>query len=211
MTLLENFIKNAKSHGVCMDISSFERTPYNLYCLDRMGKFIDCNESEAKTFGFAKQDDLLGLSAFDIAPENIAVCYQQNNQEVIKEEQPKITTEPVLLANGKEINFLSYKVPFRHLSNKILGIIGISFPINGSWLNENELAGSSLKKSNPLSPRQMECLYYLSRGMTIKQIAKALILSPKTVEHHLDAIKLKLNCRTRYELVTKAFEILQLI
>lgn len=56
-----------------------------------------------------------------------------------------------------------------------------------------------------LSKRQSECLYYLTKGMSIKQIAKKVNLSPRTVSHYLDAVKIKLNCTRRSDLIEKVF------
>ncbi len=36
-------------------------------------------------------------------------------------------------------------------------------------------------------------------------IARALNLSPRTVEHHLNAAKIKMNCLSKEELITKAW------
>ncbi len=58
--------------------------------------------------------------------------------------------------------------------------------------------------SNQLTDRQADCLYYLVNGMSIKQIAKRLILSPRTVEHYLEAVKMKMGCESRVELFEKA-------
>jgi DNA-binding NarL/FixJ family response regulator len=55
-----------------------------------------------------------------------------------------------------------------------------------------------------LTSQQFKCLLQLVRGMTVKQIAATLELSPKTVEHYLDAVKNKLNCSSRYELISLA-------
>jgi DNA-binding CsgD family transcriptional regulator len=55
-----------------------------------------------------------------------------------------------------------------------------------------------------LSDRQLDCLYYLVKGMTIKEIAKEMSLSPRTVEHYLEAIKIKLNSHSRVDLFEKA-------
>jgi DNA-binding CsgD family transcriptional regulator len=52
-----------------------------------------------------------------------------------------------------------------------------------------------------LSKRQLQCLYYLSRGKTLKEIAKILNLSSKTVEHYLEITKSKLKCSKRSELI----------
>jgi LuxR family quorum-sensing system transcriptional regulator SolR len=63
-------------------------------------------------------------------------------------------------------------------------------------------------RENPLlTDRQVDCLYYLMNGMTAKQIAKRLNLSPRTVENHLEAIKVKMNCYSRIELFQKGQEL----
>jgi DNA-binding CsgD family transcriptional regulator len=56
----------------------------------------------------------------------------------------------------------------------------------------------------PLSERQTECLFFLLRGKTAKEIAKILNISPRTTECHLEEIKYKLNCATKSELIEKA-------
>lgn len=57
---------------------------------------------------------------------------------------------------------------------------------------------------NKLSQRQKECLYFLVKGMTYKEISKQMNLSPKTVEHYLEYTKNKLNCHNRTELIKMA-------
>ena len=52
-----------------------------------------------------------------------------------------------------------------------------------------------------LSKRESECLLQLSLGKTAKETARALDLSPRTVEFYLNNIKEKTDCRTRTELV----------
>lgn len=55
-----------------------------------------------------------------------------------------------------------------------------------------------------LTDRQTDCLLYLVKGMTIKEIAKELNLAPKTIEHYLTTVKTKLNCHSRSSLITRA-------
>lgn len=54
-----------------------------------------------------------------------------------------------------------------------------------------------------LTSREKECLFELSSGKSAKRIARALSISPRTVEVHIDNIKRKLECRTRLEIVSK--------
>ncbi|HEY8659547.1 MAG TPA: LuxR C-terminal-related transcriptional regulator, partial [Hanamia sp.] len=56
-----------------------------------------------------------------------------------------------------------------------------------------------------LTKRQEDCLFYLAQGFTIKKIAHTLSLSPRTIEHYLENIKVKLNCYSRDELIQHAF------
>jgi DNA-binding CsgD family transcriptional regulator len=47
---------------------------------------------------------------------------------------------------------------------------------------------------NRLSPREIECLKYYYNGFTASQTSARLYISPRTVEHHFESIKNKLNC-----------------
>jgi DNA-binding CsgD family transcriptional regulator len=58
----------------------------------------------------------------------------------------------------------------------------------------------------PLTQKQELCLFLLIRGKTMKQIATILGISIKTVEDHLDSIKIKLNCHSKTQLIEKAIE-----
>jgi HD-GYP domain-containing protein (c-di-GMP phosphodiesterase class II) len=55
------------------------------------------------------------------------------------------------------------------------------------------------RRANPceLSDREVEVLGLLARGMTNKQIAERLVVSPRTVQHHVAHIYLKIGRRTR--------------
>lgn len=51
-------------------------------------------------------------------------------------------------------------------------------------------------------PQQMKCLQILLRGASIKEVARQLMLSPRTVEHHLEKIRKKLGYQTNRKLVS---------
>jgi DNA-binding CsgD family transcriptional regulator len=66
----------------------------------------------------------------------------------------------------------------------------------------------SVTRQNPfgLTPRQLETLTLLAKGMNNNQIAEELFISPRTVEHHISAIFKKLEVDSRPEAVALAWE-----
>lgn len=56
--------------------------------------------------------------------------------------------------------------------------------------------------NSKLSSRELDVLSYLSRGKTAKEIGMQLAISRRTVEHHIENIKIKTNCNSKAELIS---------
>lgn len=52
-----------------------------------------------------------------------------------------------------------------------------------------------------LTSREIECLRHLSQGLSARETAERLHISRRTVEKHLDNVKLKFNCHKKVELM----------
>jgi DNA-binding CsgD family transcriptional regulator len=52
-----------------------------------------------------------------------------------------------------------------------------------------------------LSKRETECLFYLSKGNTVKEIGKSLSISPRTVEVYIENAKMKTQLKSKVELL----------
>jgi len=68
---------------------------------------------------------------------------------------------------------------------------------------------NALGKSSPdhdLTPRQLDVLRMLAEGLTSKEAADRLSLSPRTVEMHVARLMQRLNCRTRPEAIQTAMQ-----
>ena len=57
-----------------------------------------------------------------------------------------------------------------------------------------------LAQQNSLTKRELQCLSYLSAGNTAKEIARTLNIGHRTVETHINSIRLKTSCQTKKEL-----------
>jgi ATP/maltotriose-dependent transcriptional regulator MalT len=60
-----------------------------------------------------------------------------------------------------------------------------------------------------LTPRERDVLALVARGLSNGDIAKTLVISPKTAEHHVSRILAKLGARTRAEAAVQAAQFLQ--
>ena len=55
-----------------------------------------------------------------------------------------------------------------------------------------------------LTPREQQCLHWMSQGLHDKQTAKTLGISPHTVREHIESAKQKLGVETRGQMTLKA-------
>ena len=201
--------------NVQVDIDSYLDLPYDVYLLDMDGKYLECNAIQAKRLGLANKADVIGqsLNNFDFLNAQEVEDIKLNNYAIKKTKKPKVIIEKFTFIEKVSQSMLSHKMPFYDKLGKVIGVFGLS--IN---LNDNQSLFSDL--SNPVknnsafsfnlpsrqvkvSPRERECLYYLMRGETAKEIARRLNLSPRTIEFYIENMKKKFSCSNRIELIAK--------
>ncbi len=64
--------------------------------------------------------------------------------------------------------------------------------------NHRQLNNSPFAK---LSRRELQCVYFYSRGMSANAIGQKLGLSGRTIEDYLERAKNKLTCANKFELI----------
>ncbi len=197
-----------------LNLNCLQELPFiHLYSKDRQGKYIGSSNSQARNIGYKNGQDLFGLTDNDLCVADDAAIIRRNDERVMMQQTPIFYTENVTTLNGDKFNGMSYKFPLRSRSKKTIGIIGASLltEMNGKYLLDMKLAMCSnkqeRKETERLTTREIDCLYYLVRGMTAKQIADTLKLSKRTIEHYLINVKAKLSCTSRFELVNQALKL----
>jgi DNA-binding CsgD family transcriptional regulator len=162
------------------------------YVKDNLGvyQFVSPNILE---FFNMNANNILGLSDFDLPEKN------ENVLAWIEEDKRILSTgKAEYVINALSINGVNrwqrtYKSPLYNRHGKIQGISGASV-----FISQESLI--------PITKQQTACLRLLALGSTYKKIGHELGLSAKTVEHYLEAVKMKLNCNSREELIMQAIE-----
>jgi DNA-binding CsgD family transcriptional regulator len=208
----------------CHIDNMLESAKASVYWKDKKGKYLGLNTgfTDYLCDSQLQPSDIVGSTDRDFIWAEEAPILEKNDQEVIYTATTKTIVEPCRSFENKVKLFLSHKSPLRSRQGKIIGVFGISYILDGCpgtsdmlkalGFPANLIAFNLLNPvpnyafENQLTRRQIDCLFYLVKGFTVKQIAKQLSLSPRTVEHYLDAIKIKLKCESKIDLIEKAFQ-----
>jgi DNA-binding CsgD family transcriptional regulator len=122
------------------------------------------------------------------------------------------------------MNFLSLKMPWYDLSGDIIGFFGFGLMLGVHSMAtglqnilDTQLFMPTLQKHSLhlpikagqvyLTQREKEILYHAVRGNTARKTAEATNLSPRTIEHYLETLKMKFNVSNKTDLIAKAIDI----
>lgn len=206
-------------------VGSILNLPLSVYFIRADSINVNVNEHDAKLCGFDSVNNAIGKLCFSGFTTKSAEISTQNDNIVMTSQKTKISEEDVVLSKGN-INrpTLSIKLPWYDDENTVIGLFGCSIimgqhPLaeslsiisNLGILNSPEhtshYIGTEINKTY-LSKRQFSCAKLLLSGMTQKEIAAQLNLSPRTIESYIENLKSKLLCRNRTELILKLAEVL---
>jgi DNA-binding CsgD family transcriptional regulator len=81
------------------------------------------------------------------------------------------------------------------------------FYLNFSWLilflMKERIPEKAENYSNTLTNKEIECAYWLKKGLTAKEIAREMEISYRTVDKYVHLLKNKLHCRNKSHLISK--------
>jgi DNA-binding CsgD family transcriptional regulator len=196
-------------------------SPNHAYIKDAKGAYLESNLAQTISFGLKKSSDVIGMTDKDFLSESEASTLRTTDTNIIKSERPIIAAEICTFPNKAPTIMISHKMPLKNKAGKVIAVFGTSTPLENLLSNGSEsfspfqeiqatlisfLLPQKINQVKILSKREKECLQYLTRGMTAKQIARILNLSPRTIEFYIENMKNKLECHNRIELVAKAIQ-----
>ncbi len=209
------------SYNTGHTVASLMKLPFNFYFLNMAGETLHMNDQCVEVCGFESVSDSVGKSLFSVSESESAQRLINNCSEVITTNKIKIFEENNVRKDGVSLQFLSIKSPWYDANNNIIGLFGCSIVLGKQSLSEALLKISELGLLNPsgftinstfvpnikqgneqLSERESLCVYHVCKGFTVKQVAKILDISPKTVETYIERAKQKLHCQNKAELIS---------
>ncbi len=102
-----------------------------------VGVFVACNEAMEEVLGI-KEEELIGLTEYDINSEKDAEAYIRSNKIVLETRKPKETISTRTDENGRKGYFEVLEVPYFDSENNPEGVIGIGREITDRVLLEQE-------------------------------------------------------------------------
>ncbi|KTC72545.1 LuxR family transcriptional regulator [Legionella birminghamensis] len=191
---------------------------HHVYFKKNDGGYFGANDSILHYFDLPDHSQLLQLKEIEVLPSIEIYNAVLNNDELVKKSEcPNVFYEQ---------GFISIKSPLYNGTN-IVGLLGISLKMEQYSLGDfnsiisiintifqqslsNEISEINCINKKPLSinltPREIDCLRLYMKGYTIKNIAKYLNLSSRSIEFYMVNIKNKFGVNKRSELLPLAFE-----
>lgn len=200
----------------------FEKSLLHIFWKDKFGNYLGVSKGKLLNLKHNSEHEIIGHT--DAALYKNGLILRINDRKVIAGQKKSIFIESVIKQNIQH-QYVSYKAPLFSKTNKVIGVFGVAILLNPNgfltasevseefteflqrfYYSAENLSPAHTYKTMNLTSRQEECLHYLTKGMTMKQIARILGVSDRTVEHHIEVVKMKFDCQTKADLILKILQ-----
>jgi DNA-binding CsgD family transcriptional regulator len=193
---------------------------------DNQSKYVAITREVGKIIGWKGSEDAFGKSDHDLpcAAANFAENFINLDKKVLLSGK-KLTTLDIHAYHLGWQSVLGERLPLYSEDEQIIGTFAQCINVTHlkhfrAYLTLHQMDSNIFGKALQsmcyildydhshfvLTIKQENCLFLLLRGKTIKEIAKILKLSPRTVENHMDGIKIKLGCKNKSDMIEKAID-----
>jgi PAS domain S-box-containing protein len=120
--------------------SLIDNLPDYIYVKDQQGRYVIDNIAHRRLLGATSAEDVMGKTAFDFFPSELARQFARDDQSVLQEGRPVIhREEPIVDPSGHFRWHSTTKVPLRNSFEEIIGLVGIGRDITERKLGEEQL------------------------------------------------------------------------
>lgn len=104
-----------------------DNLPDYIYIKDTSGRYIVSNIAHARFLGVTTPTEVVGKTALELFPREMAEQYAADDQKIIQTGKPLLDREERSIdQTGNKVWNLTTKVPLRDSSGKIVGLVGIA-------------------------------------------------------------------------------------
>jgi len=203
-----------------------DQMPGLFVVLDKQSRFMMANNSAKQWTGFKSTDEMIGKTYHEmpckaseqhedfVTQDRLILnnkghgqilglyCYADNDwKAVFAEKYPLKNAEGEIIALATHISDITHSNIID--ISRFLQLTTNKYPVKFRK-KQNGFLIQSRYPDITLSKRQNECLFFLLRGKSNREIAKLLSISVRTVEHYIEAIKRMMDCTSKSQLVEKA-------
>lgn len=181
-----------------MDQNIVNQLSGNIGWKDTKLRHLGCNQNLASALNLHSPRDIIGLRDSDLPlnSEQDSIFHFEKDQLALQGQTTRF------VHHHQDKLYFVIKKPMLDLNLSVCGIIYQCHIIEKSL--SYEIRPNSYPYS--LSKRELQCMFYIVRGKTNKQIAEILKLSKRTIDFYMENIKNKLGCQSKNELIIKAID-----
>lgn len=199
----------------------------SLTCITGLdNRFIAASDKVARLCGFRDAEEMIGKSNHEIKCEAVrcAQAFEQQNQQILDSKSPQRYFAIMKYADGKDYLLLTERTLLYDPMGRIFGINSYSQEVTNKALIQfaSRLTKFDSEVSNnqhpgyyqvvedyifdKLSEREQECLFFMIRGKTSREISELLDISVRTVDTYVNNLKNKLGHSRKSQLIDFAIE-----
>jgi len=207
-----------ETEGVNNRLTNLNELPIGVCFTDTDHHLIGGNDRIAEMVNAVSIDDMIGGTPDRYWKKDLCERLLANEKKIFETQSMMIVEESGSgIDDSHVLQALSFKYPWFY-EDKVIGMFNYSIPIDprslatfSSTLTQimtigllgphADIPSFNLHPEVKLTQRENEVLTLLLKGHTAKSIAMILTLSHRTVEHHIEKIRLKANCASKLELI----------
>lgn len=125
--------------------------PFHMYWKTTEGKYLGCNDQQAKSLGFSSRKEIVHHRPFEQLPPDKAEFYWKNDEKIMASGKTAVLEETGIGADGNLSFFMTYKAPIKNHEYKVVGLFGVSFDISEMKKTEMALRKAKIEAETALN------------------------------------------------------------
>lgn len=143
--------------------------PTPIFYKDVSGRYLGCNRAFETYIGRVR-DELIGRTVFDVAPRELAECYQAKDGELLANPGVQVYQAKVRYADGSDHDVIFHKATFRDGNGAVAGLVGAILDVTDRVRAEQQLRENE-RKYRSIFESLLDIFYRVSLDGTIEIVS----------------------------------------